>query len=90
MLERFPVPAGPLPPAGNPEFPAVSATASLSARWHEIQALFVPRLPPSCPVKKQMTNDSEGRLLTAHGSDLRRAARSLAERGELPPWCHAS
>jgi hypothetical protein len=42
MLERFPVPAGPLPPAGNPEFPAVSATASLSARWHEIQALFVP------------------------------------------------
>src|ERR1700733_1460326 len=29
------------PPAGNPESPAASAAASLSARWHEIQALFV-------------------------------------------------
>jgi hypothetical protein len=23
-------------------------------------------------------------------SDLRRAARSLVERGDLPPWCHAT
>jgi hypothetical protein len=43
MLDRVPVQAGPLPSAGNPAFPAASAsaTASLSARWHEIQAMFV-------------------------------------------------
>jgi len=40
MLERVPVPAEPLP-AENPEIPAASATASPSARWHEIQAMFV-------------------------------------------------
>jgi len=40
MLERVPAPAEPLP-AENPEFPAASATASLSARWHEILAMFV-------------------------------------------------
>src|ERR1700731_3984694 len=40
MLERIPVPAEPLP-AENPESPAASATASPSARWHEIQAMFV-------------------------------------------------
>jgi hypothetical protein len=31
----------PAPSAEAPEFPAASATASLSARWHEIQAMFV-------------------------------------------------
>jgi hypothetical protein len=40
MLERFPAPAEPLP-VENPEFPAASATASLTVRWHEIQAMFV-------------------------------------------------
>jgi hypothetical protein len=40
MLERVPVPAEPLP-AENTEAPAASATASPSARWHEIQAMFV-------------------------------------------------
>ena len=40
MLERVPVPAEPLPPE-NPEPPAARATASLSVRWHEIQAMFV-------------------------------------------------
>jgi hypothetical protein len=39
-LERVPVPAEPLP-AENTESPAASATASPSARWHEIQAMFV-------------------------------------------------
>jgi hypothetical protein len=40
MLERVPVPAGPLS-AENPAFPAPSAIASPSARWHEFQAVFV-------------------------------------------------
>ena len=40
MLEPVPVSAEPLP-AENPEFPVASATASLSVRWHEIQAMFV-------------------------------------------------
>jgi len=40
MLQRVPAPAEPLP-AETPEFPAAGATASLSARWHEIQAMFV-------------------------------------------------
>ena len=34
------VPAEP-PPAETPEPPAARATASLSVRWHEIQAMFV-------------------------------------------------
>ena len=40
MLERVAVPAEPQPAEGT-EFPAASATASPSARWHEIQAMFV-------------------------------------------------
>jgi hypothetical protein len=40
MLQRVPAPAQPLP-AETPEFPAAGVTASLSARWHEIQAMFV-------------------------------------------------
>ena len=40
MLERVAVPAEPLP-AEDTEFPAATATASPSARWHEIQAMFV-------------------------------------------------
>ena len=40
MLERVPVPAEPLPPE-NTEAPAAGGTASPSARWHEIQAMFV-------------------------------------------------
>ena len=40
MVEHVPAPAEPLP-AETPEFPAASATASLTARWHEIQAMFV-------------------------------------------------
>ena len=40
MLERVAVPAE-LLSAEYPEFPTASATASLSARWHEIQAMFV-------------------------------------------------
>jgi len=40
MPELVPAPAEPRP-AGAPEFPAASATASMTARWHEIQAMFV-------------------------------------------------
>ena len=39
-LVPAPAPAEPLP-AGAAEFPAASATASMTARWHEIQAMFV-------------------------------------------------
>ena len=40
LPELVQAPAEPLP-AETPEFPAPSATASPSARWHEIQAMFV-------------------------------------------------
>ena len=40
MPEYVSVPAEPLP-AETPEPPAARATASLSVRWHEIQAMFV-------------------------------------------------
>ena len=40
LVDDTPAPAEPLP-AETPEFPAASATASLTARWHEIQAMFV-------------------------------------------------
>ena len=57
MLERVPVPAEPLP-AENPEFPAASATASLSARWHEIQAMFVDDPRSSAEMAASLVDDS--------------------------------
>jgi hypothetical protein len=57
MLERVPVPAGPLP-AGNPVFLAADATASLSARWHEIQAMFVDNPRASAEMAARLVEDS--------------------------------
>ena len=68
MLERVPVPAEPLP-AENPESPAASATASLSVRWHEIQAMFV-----DDPHEKQTRYDPEDWLPTSQErGNLRRS-----------------
>jgi hypothetical protein len=57
MLERVPVQAGPLP-AGNPAFPAARATASMSARWHEIQAVFVDDPRSSAEMAASLADDS--------------------------------
>jgi hypothetical protein len=57
MLERLPVPAEPLP-AENPEFSAISATASLDARWHEIQAMFVDDPRSSAEMAAGLVDDS--------------------------------
>jgi hypothetical protein len=57
MLERVPVPAEPLP-AENPEFPVASATASLSVRWHEIQAMFVDDPHSSAEMAAGLVDDS--------------------------------
>jgi len=64
MLERVPVPAGPLP-AGNPEFPAASATASLSERWHEIQAAFVDDPRASAEMAAGLVDDGVQALLAS-------------------------
>jgi hypothetical protein len=57
MLERVPFPAEPLP-AENPAFPAASATASLSARWHEIKAMFVDDPQASAEMAASLVDDS--------------------------------
>ena len=54
MLDRVPVQAGPLPSAGNPAFPAASA----SARWHEIQAMFVDDPRSSAESAASLVDDS--------------------------------
>jgi hypothetical protein len=57
MPERVPFPAEPLT-AENPTFPAASATASLSARWHEIQAMFVDDPRASAEMAAGLVDDS--------------------------------
>ena len=64
MLERVPVQAGPLP-AGSPEFPAAGATASLSARWHEIQAMFVDDPRSSAEMAAGLADDSVQALVAS-------------------------
>ena len=57
MPGRAGVQAGPLT-AGNPEFPAASVTAGLSARWHEIQAVFVDDPRSSAEMAAGLVDDS--------------------------------
>jgi len=64
ILERVPVQAGPLP-AGNPAFPAASAPASLSARWHEIQAVFVDDPRSSAEMAAGLVDDSVQALVAS-------------------------
>jgi hypothetical protein len=64
MLERVPVQAAPLP-AGNPEFPAADAAASLSARWHEIQAVFVDDPRSSAEMAAGLVDDSVQALVAS-------------------------
>jgi hypothetical protein len=64
MLDRVPVQAGPLL-AGNPAFPAASATASLSARWHEIQAVFVDDPRSSAEMAASLVDDSVQALIAS-------------------------
>jgi len=62
MLERVPVPAEPRP-AENPEVPAASFAASLSTRWHEIQAMFVDDPRSSAEMAAGLVDDSVQALL---------------------------
>ena len=64
MLEPVPVPAEPLP-AENAEFSAASATASLSARWHEIQAMFVDDPRSSVEMAAGLVDDSVQALVAS-------------------------
>ena len=64
MLERVPVPAGPLP-AGNPEFPAAGTAESLSGRWHEIQAVFVDDPRSSAEMAAGLFDDSVQALVAS-------------------------
>jgi hypothetical protein len=64
MLERVPVQPGPLP-AESPEFPAAGATASLSARWHEIQAMFVDDPRSSAEMAAGLADDSVQALVAS-------------------------
>jgi len=64
MLERVPVQPGPLPEE-NPEFPAARATASLSARWHEIQAMFVDDPRSSAEMAAGLVDDSVQALVAS-------------------------
>ncbi len=57
LLEHVPAPAEPLP-AEYPEPPAASATASLSARWHEIQAAFVDDPRSSAEMAADLVDES--------------------------------
>ena len=67
MLDRVPVQAGPLSSAGNPAFPtaAASAAASLSARWHEIQAMFVDDPRSSAESAASLVDDSVQALVAS-------------------------
>ena len=64
MPARVPVQPGPLP-AENPEFPAAGATASLSARWHEIQAMFVDDPRSSAEMAASLADDSVQALVAS-------------------------
>jgi hypothetical protein len=52
-------------PAENPEFRAPSATASLSARWHEIQAMFVDDPRSSVEMAAGLVDDSVQALVAS-------------------------
>jgi len=64
MLQRVPAPAEPLA-AGTPEFPAVGAAASLSARWHEIQAMFVDDPRSSAEMAADLIDESVQALVAS-------------------------
>jgi hypothetical protein len=64
MLQHIPAPAEPLP-AETPEFPAASATASLTARWHEIQAMFVDDPHSSAEMAAGLVDESVQALLAS-------------------------
>ena len=64
MLQRVPAPAEPLA-AGTPEFPAVGAAASLSARWHEIQAMFVDDPRSSAEMAAELIDESVQALVAS-------------------------
>ena len=64
MLELVPVPAEPLP-AENTELSAASAAASLSARWHEIQAMFVDDPRSSAEMAAGLVDDSVQALVAS-------------------------
>ena len=63
-LQRVPAPAEPLP-AETPEFTAASATASLSARWHEIQAMFVDDPRSSAEMAAALVDESVQALVAS-------------------------
>ena len=58
------VPAEPLP-AEDTEFPAPSATASPSARWHEIQAMFVDDPRSSAEMAAALVDESVQALVAS-------------------------
>jgi hypothetical protein len=64
MLQRVPAPAEPLA-AGTPELPAVGAAASLSARWHEIQAMFVDDPRSSAEMAADLIDESVQALVAS-------------------------
>ena len=64
MLEHVPAPAEPLP-AEDTEFPAPSATASPSARWHEIQAMFVDDPRSSAEMAAALVDESVQALVAS-------------------------
>jgi len=80
MLERIPVPAEPLPtesaeplptesteplPTESTESPAASATAGLSERWHEIQAMFVDDPRASAEMAADLVDESVQALVAS-------------------------
>jgi hypothetical protein len=64
MLEHVPAPAEP-PAAEDTEFPAPSATANPSARWHEIQAMFVDDPRSSAEMAAALVDESVQALVAS-------------------------
>jgi hypothetical protein len=64
MLQLVPAPAEPLA-AETSEFPAAGATASLSARWHEIQAMFVDDPRSSAEMAADLVDESVQALVAS-------------------------
>jgi hypothetical protein len=50
---------------GTPEFPAADAAASLSARWHEIQAMFVDDPRSSAEIAADLIDESVQALVAS-------------------------
>lgn len=63
MLEHVPAPAGPL--TDDPAFPAAGTPAALSARWHEIQAMFVDNPRASAEMAAALVDDSAQALVAS-------------------------